>query len=124
MFSEGETIEEARTNLLDALTQVMEYHREEARKRVTVQVGHVGQASQPAGEGGFQPPGRRPAARGWKPREPAAWKAALPEQSPPLSPDLEVHVAPLERGAFGRGQIGQSDIVIGQGPDFRGAGGG
>jgi predicted RNase H-like HicB family nuclease len=33
VFSEGETIEEARTNLLDALTQVMEYHREEARRR-------------------------------------------------------------------------------------------
>ena len=48
---------------------------------VTVQAGRVGQASQPAGEGGFQPPGRRPAPRGWKPREPAAWKAALPEQS-------------------------------------------
>ena len=32
IFSEGETIQEARANLLDALTQVMEYHREEARK--------------------------------------------------------------------------------------------
>ena len=32
IFSEGETIEEAKANLLDALTQVMEYHREEARK--------------------------------------------------------------------------------------------
>ncbi len=32
IFSEGETVDEARTNLLDALTQVMEYHREEARK--------------------------------------------------------------------------------------------
>ena len=32
VFSEGETLEEAKTNLLDALTQVMEYHREEARK--------------------------------------------------------------------------------------------
>ena len=32
IFSEGETVEQARTNLVDALTQVMEYHREEARK--------------------------------------------------------------------------------------------
>jgi predicted RNase H-like HicB family nuclease len=32
VFSEGETVEEAKANLLDALTQVMEYHREEARK--------------------------------------------------------------------------------------------
>jgi len=32
VFSEGETVEQARANLLDALTQVMEYHREEARK--------------------------------------------------------------------------------------------
>ncbi len=32
VFSEGETIEEAKANLLDALEQVMEYHREEARK--------------------------------------------------------------------------------------------
>jgi predicted RNase H-like HicB family nuclease len=32
VFSEGETIEEAKTNLLDALNQVMEYHREKARK--------------------------------------------------------------------------------------------
>ena len=32
VFSEGETVEEAKSNLLDALTQVMEYHREEARK--------------------------------------------------------------------------------------------
>ena len=32
IFSEGETLDEAKTNLLDALTQVMEYHREEARK--------------------------------------------------------------------------------------------
>jgi antitoxin HicB len=32
IFSEGETVEEAKANLLDALTQVMEYHREEARK--------------------------------------------------------------------------------------------
>jgi antitoxin HicB len=33
VFSEGETVEEAKSNLLDALTQVMEYHREEARKK-------------------------------------------------------------------------------------------
>ncbi len=32
VFSEGETLEEARGNLLDALTEVMEYHRGEARK--------------------------------------------------------------------------------------------
>jgi predicted RNase H-like HicB family nuclease len=32
VFSQGETLDEAKTNLLDALTQVMEYHREEARK--------------------------------------------------------------------------------------------
>lgn len=32
IFSEGETVEQAKANLLDALTQVMEYHREEARK--------------------------------------------------------------------------------------------
>ena len=31
IFSEGETLDEARTNLVDALTQVMEYHRQEAR---------------------------------------------------------------------------------------------
>jgi antitoxin HicB len=31
-FSEGDTLEEAKANLVDALTQVMEYHREEARK--------------------------------------------------------------------------------------------
>lgn len=30
VFSEGETLDEAKVNLLDALTQVMEYHREEA----------------------------------------------------------------------------------------------
>jgi predicted RNase H-like HicB family nuclease len=35
VFSEGETLEEAKANLLDALTQVMEYHREEARRRFT-----------------------------------------------------------------------------------------
>lgn len=33
VFSEGETLEEAKSNLLDALAQVMEYHREEARKK-------------------------------------------------------------------------------------------
>ena len=32
VFSEGETLAEAKANLLDALTQVMEYHREEGRK--------------------------------------------------------------------------------------------
>jgi predicted RNase H-like HicB family nuclease len=32
IFSEGETIEEARGNLFDALKEVMEYHRSEARK--------------------------------------------------------------------------------------------
>ena len=32
VFSEGETLDEAKSNLLDALMQVMEYHREEARK--------------------------------------------------------------------------------------------
>ena len=32
VFSEGEDLEQARANLLDALAQVMEYHREEARK--------------------------------------------------------------------------------------------
>ena len=35
VFSEGETVEEARANLVDALTQVMEYHREEARQNAT-----------------------------------------------------------------------------------------
>jgi predicted RNase H-like HicB family nuclease len=34
VFSEGDTIEEAKTNLLDALAQVLEYHREEARKHM------------------------------------------------------------------------------------------
>ncbi len=34
VFSEGETLEEAGENLLDALTQVMEYHRQEARKNL------------------------------------------------------------------------------------------
>ena len=33
IFSEGETIEEARSNLFDALKEVMEYHRSEARKK-------------------------------------------------------------------------------------------
>jgi len=32
IFAEGETVEKAKANLLDALTQVVEYHREEARK--------------------------------------------------------------------------------------------
>jgi predicted RNase H-like HicB family nuclease len=32
VFSEGETLEEARGNLMDAPAEVMEYHREEARK--------------------------------------------------------------------------------------------
>jgi len=32
IFSEGETVDEARANLWDALDQVMAYHREEARK--------------------------------------------------------------------------------------------
>lgn len=32
VFSEGETLDEAKANLLDALAQVLEYHREEARK--------------------------------------------------------------------------------------------
>lgn len=35
VFSEGESIEEAKANLLDALVQVMDYHREEARKNAT-----------------------------------------------------------------------------------------
>ena len=35
VFSEGETIEEARANLFDALKEVMEYHRLEARKTAT-----------------------------------------------------------------------------------------
>lgn len=35
VFSEGETLDEAKANLLDALAQVMEYHREEARKNAT-----------------------------------------------------------------------------------------
>jgi predicted RNase H-like HicB family nuclease len=34
VFSEGETIEEANANLLDAFVEVLEYHREEARKNV------------------------------------------------------------------------------------------
>jgi predicted RNase H-like HicB family nuclease len=33
IFSEGDSLEEADANLFDALIQVMEYHREEARKR-------------------------------------------------------------------------------------------
>ncbi len=35
VFSEGETLEEAKTNLFDALLEVMEYHRGEARKNAT-----------------------------------------------------------------------------------------
>ena len=34
VFSEGETIDEAKANLVNALAEVMEYHREEARKNV------------------------------------------------------------------------------------------
>ena len=33
VFSEGETLEEAEANLLDALHLVMEYHRDEAQKK-------------------------------------------------------------------------------------------
>ena len=32
VFSQGETLEQAKANLLDALELVMEYHRDEARK--------------------------------------------------------------------------------------------
>lgn len=32
VFSEGETLEEAKANLLDALEQVMAFHREEAQR--------------------------------------------------------------------------------------------
>src|SRR6266705_478943 len=35
VFSEGETVEQAKANLMDALTQAMEHHREEARKSAT-----------------------------------------------------------------------------------------
>ena len=35
VFSEGETLDQAKGNLLDALAQVMEYHREEARNNAT-----------------------------------------------------------------------------------------
>ena len=35
VFSEGETLEEARTNLADALKLVLEHHRDEARARTT-----------------------------------------------------------------------------------------
>ena len=35
IFSEGETVDGARSNLWDALEQVMTYHREEARKSAT-----------------------------------------------------------------------------------------
>jgi len=33
VFSEGETIEEAKANLMDALELVLSYHRDQARKR-------------------------------------------------------------------------------------------
>jgi predicted RNase H-like HicB family nuclease len=33
VFSEGETLDEARTNLADALDQVMAYHRDSAREK-------------------------------------------------------------------------------------------
>jgi predicted RNase H-like HicB family nuclease len=33
VFSEGETVVEAETNLWDALKMVLEYHRDEARKK-------------------------------------------------------------------------------------------
>ena len=33
VFSEGESIEEAEANLFDALKLVMEYHRDEARRK-------------------------------------------------------------------------------------------
>lgn len=35
IFSEGETVDNARANLWDALEQVMAHHREEARKNAT-----------------------------------------------------------------------------------------
>src|SRR5439155_24327867 len=35
VFSESETLAEAKANLLEALTQIMEYHRKEARKKTT-----------------------------------------------------------------------------------------
>ena len=35
VFSEGETMEEARSNLADALQLVMEHHRDEARARAS-----------------------------------------------------------------------------------------
>ena len=35
VFSEGETIEEARENLQDAFQMMMEYHRDEAREHAT-----------------------------------------------------------------------------------------
>jgi len=34
VFSEGDTLEEARANLADALEQVMAYHRDSARQKV------------------------------------------------------------------------------------------
>lgn len=33
VFSEGESIEEAKANLMDALNLVLDYHRDEARKQ-------------------------------------------------------------------------------------------
>ena len=35
VFSEGETIEEARENLQDAFQMMMEYHRDESREHAT-----------------------------------------------------------------------------------------
>jgi predicted RNase H-like HicB family nuclease len=35
VFSQGETLEEARANLADALNLVMEHHRDEGRTRTT-----------------------------------------------------------------------------------------
>jgi predicted RNase H-like HicB family nuclease len=35
VFSQGETLDEARANLADALKLVMDYHRDEARQRVS-----------------------------------------------------------------------------------------
>jgi predicted RNase H-like HicB family nuclease len=37
VLSEGQTLDEAKANLLEALTQVMECHREEARKNAAPQ---------------------------------------------------------------------------------------
>jgi predicted RNase H-like HicB family nuclease len=35
VFSEGENLDEAKANLVDALMEVLAYHREEARKAAT-----------------------------------------------------------------------------------------